>query len=165
MYGHDVIVYTDHSAVKAILGVTDLSGKNTHWWTKVYANGLRSINIIYRSGKENKNADALSRAPVLLPEPPVSPTTEPFADIFAVQSESTETPNTIQELLEVEDIPSFCRGHPAREQSKDPSLVPLIDYLTEGTLPPDPAAAQLVVARAQSFSLIDKILHHLDAKQ
>ena len=155
LHGHDVTVYIDHSAVRAILGVTDLSGKHARWWTKVYANGLRSIDIVYRSGKENNNADALSRAPVLPPGPPVSPSTEPFAEVFAVQSETVEPPNTISELLEIEDTPSFHSGDLAGEQCKDPSLAPLIDYLTEGTLPPDPAAARLVVAKAQSFSLID----------
>lgn len=165
LYGHDVVVYTDHSAVKAILGVTNLSGKHARWWTKVYANGLRSIDIVYRSGKENDNADALSRAPVLSPELPVSRSTDPVAEVFAVQSETTEPPSTIPELLEVEDTPSFPSGDLAGEQCKDPSLAPLIDYLAEGTLPSDAAAARLVVAKAQSFSLIDKILYHLDAKQ
>ena len=64
LYGHDVKVYTDHSAVKAVLGATNLSGKHARWWTKVYANGVQSLEIVYRSGKENNNADALSRMPL-----------------------------------------------------------------------------------------------------
>ena len=39
LYGHNVKIYTDHSAVKAVLGATNLGGKHARWWTKVYTNG------------------------------------------------------------------------------------------------------------------------------
>ena len=35
LYGHSVTVYTDHSAVKAILNTPNPSGKHARWWTKV----------------------------------------------------------------------------------------------------------------------------------
>ena len=63
LFGHDVIVYSDHSAVKAVLETTNPSGKHARWWTKVFGSGLKSINIVYRAGKENINSDALSRNP------------------------------------------------------------------------------------------------------
>jgi len=66
LYGHHVTIYTDHSAVKAILGAPSPSGKHARWWTKVYGSGMKSIQIVYRTGKENSNADALSRNPQLL---------------------------------------------------------------------------------------------------
>ena len=37
---------------------------DAQWWTRVYRSGIRSINIIYCSGKANSNADALSHNPV-----------------------------------------------------------------------------------------------------
>ena len=58
-----MVVYTDHSAVKAVLETPNPSAKHARWWTKVYENGVKSIQIVYRSGQENGNADALSCNP------------------------------------------------------------------------------------------------------
>ena len=59
LYNQSVTVYTDHSAVKAILGSPNLSGK--HAWLNVYSSGVGNIEICYCSGKANGNTDALSR--------------------------------------------------------------------------------------------------------
>ena len=61
LYGHSVTVYTDHSAVRAILDTPNPSGKHARWWTKVYGRGVKEVKIKYRPGKSNQNADALSR--------------------------------------------------------------------------------------------------------
>ena len=58
LYGHCVTVVTDHSAVKAVP-----TGKHARWWTKVYGRGVKEVHIIYRRGRENASADALSRSP------------------------------------------------------------------------------------------------------
>ena len=57
LYGHDVTVLTDHTAVKAILQTPNPSGKHARWWTKVYASGVKNIKIQYSS------ANALSHCP------------------------------------------------------------------------------------------------------
>ena len=61
LYGHSVVVYTDHSAVRAVLGSSN-PAKHAHWWTKVYGSGIRDLKIHYRPGKTNANADTLSRS-------------------------------------------------------------------------------------------------------
>ena len=66
LYGHDVTVYTDHAAVKAVLEADNPTAKHARWWTR----GLKCVKILYRAGKENSNADALSRSPCL-PAPAV----------------------------------------------------------------------------------------------
>ena len=38
LYGGDVTVTTDHSAVKPVLEAPNPTGKHTHWWTRVYGN-------------------------------------------------------------------------------------------------------------------------------
>ena len=40
LYGHQVTVYTDHSAVQAILNIPTPSGKQARWWSKVYGSGV-----------------------------------------------------------------------------------------------------------------------------
>ena len=64
LYGHDVTIITDHSAVKAILGAPNLTGQHARWWTKVYGSGIKKTDIVHRSGKRNQHADALSHQPI-----------------------------------------------------------------------------------------------------
>ena len=63
LYGHEVTVFTDHSAVKAVLETPSPCGKHARWWNKVFGSGVKKLDIVYRAGRENGNADALSRAP------------------------------------------------------------------------------------------------------
>ena len=72
LYGHDVVVYTDHSAVRAVLETCSANGKHARWWSKLFGAGLKSIKIVYHQGKDDPHADALSRSPV-----PLSDTTSP----------------------------------------------------------------------------------------
>ena len=60
LYGHKVIVYTDHAAVKAVLGAPNLDSKHTMWWNKVHGSGIREVDIAYRAKHNNCHADALS---------------------------------------------------------------------------------------------------------
>ena len=41
LYGHNVTLFTDHSAVKAVLNNPGGNGKYAQWWTKVYGNGVK----------------------------------------------------------------------------------------------------------------------------
>ena len=47
LYSHEVTVVTDHSAVKAILQMPNLSGKYARWWLKVFGSGVKKIDIVY----------------------------------------------------------------------------------------------------------------------
>lgn len=49
--------------VQAILNTPSPSGKHACWWSKVYGAGVKKIDIVYRSGRMNIKADALSRNP------------------------------------------------------------------------------------------------------
>ena len=64
LHGHSVTIFTDHAAVSAVLKSPIPSGKHARWWTKVFGSGVKDV-IIYRPGKVNCNADALSRQPLL----------------------------------------------------------------------------------------------------
>ena len=60
LYGHKVNVYTDHTAVKAVLDVPNLTSKHARLWTRVYRKGVKEAQI---TGKDNTSADAFSRSP------------------------------------------------------------------------------------------------------
>ena len=63
LYGNDVTIYLDHSAVKAVLETPNPSVKHAQWWSRVYGNGVRIMQIVYKSCKENLNVDSLSCSP------------------------------------------------------------------------------------------------------
>ena len=66
LYGHNVTFYTDHTAVKAVLEAKNPTAKHARWWTKVYARGVKNIEVRYQARRENANVDALSLSPHLL---------------------------------------------------------------------------------------------------
>ena len=63
LYGHNVTVITDHSAVKAVLDKPDSNGKYARWWLKIFSSGIGNVRIVYRPGRENVEADTLSHCP------------------------------------------------------------------------------------------------------
>jgi len=74
LYRHNIVVITDHAAVKAILGAPNLTRQHARWWRRLYEHGIKKIDIIHRVEMNNQHADALSRQPVL-PAPPDSDAT------------------------------------------------------------------------------------------
>ena len=59
-----VTIYTDDLASQAVLQPPSLNGKHARWWLKIQNLGAQKISIKYRPGKENQQADSLSRNPV-----------------------------------------------------------------------------------------------------
>ncbi len=49
LYGHEVTVYTDHSAVLAPLETPSPSGEHARWWDKVFGSGVKKLEIISRA--------------------------------------------------------------------------------------------------------------------
>ena len=81
------------------------------------------------------------------------------------QAEGHQPLQTITELLEDPYTEGTCllpATDLAEEQQKDASLVSLIQYLTDGTLPQDPDESKLLLAKAPSFALLDMLLYHID---
>ena len=62
LYGHRCEVYTDHEALRSLLNTPHPSGKLARWRPAIQALDLQ---IHYWPGKQNANADALSKSPVV----------------------------------------------------------------------------------------------------
>ena len=155
LYGRAVTVYTDHSAVKAVLATPNPTGKYARWWNKVYGRGISKVEIIYCAGKENVFADALSRNPVS----PTPPDLEVLTDILSAQMEDILT------LLDKDPDSSSLEPESFQDsQQQDPWIHQLTQYLTEKKLPDDESVARWIVLQAPSFDLQDGILYFIDGK-
>lgn len=64
LYGHKCVIFTDHEALKPLLNTPHPSGKLARWGLILQDMDLE---IKYRPGKKNSNADALSRYPIDAP--------------------------------------------------------------------------------------------------
>ena len=162
LYGHHVTVLTDHSAVKAVLENPSKNGQHARWWHKVYASGLRSIQIIHRAGKENLHADALSRQPHLPSATSVKP--EDDQQVYSITS-ATDTPVTISSLLESNSKDLGVFDGIAVEQRKDQDINMVIAYLADSTLPTTDSLAHKVMVQVSSMTMEKGILYYVDTKQ
>ena len=70
LYGHKCRVYMDHQALKALLNTPHPSGRLARWGLALQE---LELEIVYRPGKKNANADALSRCPLEVDEEEESP--------------------------------------------------------------------------------------------
>ena len=161
LYGHKVTIITDHAAVKAILGAPNLTGKHARWWTKVYGSGIKQIDIIHRSGKNNLHVDCLSRQPVMPAPPEEDINVEVQIGMISCEN------NTIDALLqkEPEDTRNKSDDRFSDEQFKDQELKPIILYLKEGMLPDDDKLAKKTVAEATLYTIFNDILYYIGPTQ
>ena len=162
LYGHQVTIYTDHAAVKAVFRTPNLTGKHARWWSKIHGSGIGEVDIVHRAGKENLHADALSRQPVM-----PAPTDEDSAiEVQVAKVSSAKVPGTLRELLEQQPTSVITDSDTlSSHQLSDPDLRPIILYLKENSLPEDNQKAQEVVTLAQQFTMSDEVLYRTSQKQ
>ena len=165
LYGQSVTVVTDHAAVRAVLETPNPSCKHARWWNKVYGTGLKEVKIVYRAGRLNSNADALSRSPL---SEPGAQSNDPR--ILNIESESAATSQQAEDPAEIPALlvkpPATERNYDfAIEQRRDPELVELITYLERGELPADDQKARRIILQKPLFAIENGILIFLDSKQ
>ena len=161
LYGQSVTVLTDHSAIKAVLETPNPSGKHARWWTRVYGTGVRDVRIIFRAGKLNLSADALSRSPQA--GPPEEGIAEEEVQVAVVHDDEVGD-HTVESLL----CAPPCNGTPrsfAEEQAKDPELQEIVLFLRVGELPPVEKRARQIALQASLFTLEGDVLFYIDPKQ
>ena len=155
LYGQKVKVLTDHTAVKSVLLNPNANGKHARWWTRVFDNGISDVAITYRRGRENLNADALSRAPV--GEAP------PNEDCLGVSVISVNGNTSLDKLFQASPIElSFVQGSLGGDQRKDPKIKEIIDFVEGELLPTDERKARKISLQASQYVISDKILYYLD---
>ena len=162
LYGQEVTVRTDHSAVKAILNTPSLSGKHARWWTKVYGAGIKCLKIIHRSGKNNSNADALSRSPFSpAPKEGIGEAELQVSAVFSVPTPDCD----LSQLLSAAELNEVSCVSFREEQLRDPQLYNLILYLEDSTLPKDDKAARKVILQSSLFTMAKTALCFIDSKK
>ena len=129
--GHPCVVYTDHTACLSILNSSRPSGKLARRALTIQE---MDLTIKHKAGRENANADALSRNPA------------PAASVCALIANSP--PPLLPDAATLRD-----------EQKKDPGLAALCLYLEDGTLPDDKKLAKRIVIESQQYDIIDGVLH------
>ncbi len=119
----------------------------------VIESGLRTIRIVYKAGKDNTNANALSMRPAGLA--PLN------AEVEQVQVASIQTTD-----LTVRDVLDMCPEsfNFAQEQRKDSDLSFMFNFLVNKQLPSDEQNARKLAAQALHFLVVDNILYFVDPK-
>ena len=138
LYGHHCTVFTDHSALKSLLN-THPSGRLARWGLALQE---MDLDIQYRLGKQNTNADTLSRMP---------PTN--IQEEQAIAEVATVIPDC---LTEGNEDGSW------RQSQCDEETTAMIAYLESQILPTDEKQAKKVILTEQNFCLLDGILYHTE---
>ena len=111
LWGHHCTVFTDHAPVRSLLYNTKATGKLARWADVIAEFDLE---ICYKPGRQNANADALSRSPL------------PLTDEDTVSDEAqVATVSNIVTSEEEKQVISL--------QQADPVLSPIIESFKAGT--------------------------------
>lgn len=118
--GHKVTVYTDHAPVRSMLKTKHPSGKLARWAESV---AELDVEILYRPGCKNANADALSRSPLI----GSAPKEEPEIQVAFVTAQRAEDSSQLVDNSSV-----------IQSQSEDSLYSAMTTYLKSGVVPSDP---------------------------
>jgi len=144
LYGHKCRVVTDHEALKSLLNTPHPSGKLARWGLAIQELDLQ---IQYRPGKKNQNADALSRSPI---------------SGSAVEKEEEVAAKDGEGVVNALVCGDLGQGLGAK-QDYDPNLHVIKHYLQTGELPPDEQTARELVLSRPQYKTIDDVLYHVES--
>ena len=146
LLGNKCRVYTDHAPVRPLLNTRHPSGKLARWSESI---AELDLEILYKPGCKNANADALSRSPIGPPDDELE-----CAQVAAVDSEPVANHD------ESIDNDELC--HLQRQES---NFLRMITYLEDDTLPLDDKLARKLVVEKPDFVLVDRVLYRLDNRR
>lgn len=118
------------------------------------------MKIVYRSGKTNLNADALSRSPQApAPKEGIAQT-----DVQVSHVDSSEVSTDALLQAEPERNPLSGVDSLPQEQRKDPALLEIIQFLESGMLPSVEGQARKIALQSPLFVLLDDVLFFVNPK-
>lgn len=132
LLGQPAVVYTDHAPLQAMFRAKHSSGKLARWAGVI---AELDLDIRYRPGRVNSNADALSRSPLQR------------------QEDEFDVPREIMQVTMDSGLPEA--------QDSDPQLKLIRDYLSSGILPPQEDRAKQLLAEREQFTLHDNVLYYV----
>jgi transposase InsO family protein len=150
LLGNKFIIRTDHNALKWLMNVKDHNAQLMRWALMLME---YKFEIQHVKGKTNVVADALSRAPVI----------NMVATVRDKRKQEEKDQN--ESALESDEVDMIAGNklEVIKEmQLQDDDLLPVIMYLTDGTLPEDGKKAESIVHKTlNKYALIDDVLYHL----
>ena len=127
--------------------------------SQVFGARIRNVDSIYRAGRDNANADALSRQ-LHLPAPPVS-TIDDDAQVLSIEASDVDISSLLELKPELITSEYNSRGF-SEEQKKDEEILSMIQFQQEKILPEDTASTRRIAAQAPMFTMFEEILYYLD---
>ena len=119
-------VHTDASALKYLTTMKNQSGLFTRWYQELAG---FNFTVIHKKGKENSNADALSRSSHMVKVPPLAE--DEYAEFYEIDEPVINFKEGVNEIQHVQrsliDV--------AEEQSKDEVWSEVISWVEKGQLP------------------------------
>ena len=119
---------------------------------------------MYRAGRENVNADTLSRSPQA--PAPTEGIAEKEVQVPTVTAESSKASEDRYTLLSRCPTPDseYDSSAYAQEQKKDACLVEIINFLDKGVLPECDARARKIATQSSQFAIVEDVLYYIDPK-
>ena len=151
LYGHKVVVYTDHAPVKSMLETKHPSGKLARWAESV---AELDVEILYRPGRKHSNADALSRSPLEMSND--GELQELQVAAVVTRGAARATPGQLQTEPEAE-LSGLQRA--------DPHYSAVLQFLESGVLPLDPVESKRILKEKEHFVVMERVLYWVDPSQ
>ena len=135
LYGHQFVVMTDNNPLSYVLSSAKLDATGHRWLTEL---GCFDFSVVYRSGKLNGDADALSRVPQSIGSSTIkevcSAMMQPSQDFTLVEAVSMSAV-----VCQEEQVTSEEKGDTSKNwielQKEDPVLKKVIDLIRNGVKP------------------------------
>lgn len=163
-------IYTDHQALTWLSKVKQSTGRLARW--SVLLQGY-NYEICYRKGKNNTNADCLSRRDyettdenTMEPEdslPSINTVKQPNEPTIEVNFIYSETDSSSPSVLEItaETKSEVIPENIGELQRECPDFKFIYQYLEDQSLPEEEGQSQKVIQQSQQYELLDGVLYHM----
>ena len=164
LYGTKCTVLTDNIALKSLLATPHPSGRLARWGLALQE---LDLDIQHRSGKANKNADALSRNPAPSQERETNSGERVARDASSLSQEQHDERVISVNTIDVVDNNFTCEtfksiGELRGAQMEDPELKAYFGYLEEKILPAEEVRARRIVAESYFLEIQDGVLYRAE---